>query len=115
MALGVADAVRAAGKASQIKVIGRDGIPDALDAIRAGTIAGSVSQYPYIMGQMAVEACAAVARGASLPARWTPPTPSSRGAASSGAIAAFPNPLQRYSDPFTRLLGTGGRVRSASP
>jgi ABC-type sugar transport system substrate-binding protein len=115
MALGVADAVRAAGKASQIKVIGRDGIPDALDAIRAGAIAASVSQYPYIMGQMAVEACAAAARGASLPARVDAPNALLTNGNVAHAIAAFPNPLQRYSDPFTQLLRTGGRVNSASP
>lgn len=108
MALGVADAVSAAGKAGQIKVIGRDGIPDALDAIRAGTIAASVSQYPYMMGQMAVEACAAAVRGATLPARVDAPNALLTKGNIARAITAFPNPLQRYSDPFTQLLRTGG-------
>lgn len=115
MALGVADAVLAAGKASQIKVIGRDGIPDALDAIRAGTIAASVSQYPYIMGQMAIEACAAAVRGASLPASVDAPNALLTKGNVARAIATFPNPLQRYSDPFTQLLPTGGSVNSAAP
>jgi ribose transport system substrate-binding protein len=115
MALGVADAILAAGKAGQVKVIGRDGIPDALDAIRAGTIAASVSQYPYIMGQMAVEACAAAARGASLSARVDAPNALVTKGNVARAIAAFPNPLERYSDPFTQLLPTGGSVNSASP
>ena len=108
MALGIADAVRAAGKASQINVIGRDGIPEALDAILAGSIEATVSQYPYIMGQMAVEACAAAARGASLPARVDAPNALLTKGNVAGAIAAFPHPLQRYPDPFTRLLRTGG-------
>jgi ABC-type sugar transport system substrate-binding protein len=108
MALGVADAVRAAGKAGQIKVIGRDGIPDTLDAIRAGMIAASVSQYPYIIGRMGVEACAAAARGARLPARINAPNALLTKSNVARAIAAFPDPLQQYSDPFGKLLQTGG-------
>jgi ABC-type sugar transport system substrate-binding protein len=115
MALGIADAVSAAGKAGQVKVIGVDGSSAALDAIRSGSIAASISQYPYIMGRMAVEACAAAARGATLPVRVDAPIASLARNNVASAIASFPNPLQRYSDPFTPLLRTGGRVNSASP
>jgi ABC-type sugar transport system substrate-binding protein len=104
MALGIADAVSAAGKAGQIKVIGVDGSSAALDAIRAGSIAATVSQYPYVMGQMAVQACAAAARGATLPATVYAPIAFLTNGNVASAIAAFPNPLERYSDPFTRLL-----------
>ena len=34
-------------------------VAEALDAIRAGSISATVSQYPFVMGQMAVEACVA--------------------------------------------------------
>jgi ribose transport system substrate-binding protein len=108
MALGVADAVRAAGETEQIKIIGVDGLPETLDAIHAGSIDGSVAQYPYVMGAMAVEACAAAARGAHLPAKVEPPVALLTNGNVASAITAFPNPLQRYSDPFTRLLRTGG-------
>ncbi|MGB9183917.1 MAG: substrate-binding domain-containing protein [Solirubrobacteraceae bacterium] len=104
MALGIADAVSAAGKAGQIKVIGVDGSSAALDAIRAGSMAASVSQYPYIMGQMAVQACAAAAHGAILPAAVYAPIAVITNGNVASAIAAFPSPLQRYSDPFPRLL-----------
>jgi D-allose transport system substrate-binding protein len=46
MALGVVEAVKAAGKAGKIVVIGTDGIPEALDAVRSGDLAGTVAQYP---------------------------------------------------------------------
>jgi ABC-type sugar transport system substrate-binding protein len=53
MALGAADAVRVAGKTGKVRIIGLDGIGEALDAIRAGSIDATVSPYPYVMGQMA--------------------------------------------------------------
>jgi ABC-type sugar transport system substrate-binding protein len=108
MALGVADAVSAAGKAGQIKVIGVDGIPAALDAIQAGSMQATVSQYPYSMGQMAVEACVAAARGTRLPARVDPPIALLTHDNVARAIAAFPNPVARYSDPFSRLSAGHG-------
>ena len=46
MALGVADAVRSAGKTADIRIIGLDGITEALDAIRDGSMSATVSQYP---------------------------------------------------------------------
>jgi ribose transport system substrate-binding protein len=104
MALGVADAVRARGKTGHVTIIGVDGIPEALDAVRDGSISATVSQYPYVMGQMAVEACVAAARGARLPARVDSPiavvTPSNVGR----ATTTFPRPFRGYSDPFAALL-----------
>jgi ABC-type sugar transport system substrate-binding protein len=108
MALGVADALGAAGKTSKVKIIGVDGIPEALDAVRAGTISATVSQYPYVMGQMGVEACTAAARGVRLPARVDAPIALLTRANVARAIAAFPKPFQPYSDPFDRLLRKRG-------
>ena len=104
MALGVADAVRAAGRAARVRIIGVDGIPAALAAVRAGAIAATVSQYPYVMGRMAVEACVAAARGARLPARVLAPIAVLSSANVGRAIAAFPTPVDRYADPFGALL-----------
>jgi ribose transport system substrate-binding protein len=106
MALGIADAVRAAGRTGTVKIIGLDGIPEALEAIRAGSIDSTVSQYPYVMGEMAVEACAAAARGARLPARVDAPIALLTLGNVERAIAAFPKPFQPYSDPFSRLART---------
>jgi ribose transport system substrate-binding protein len=103
MALGIADAVRAAGKAGEVRIIGLDGIAEALDAIRTGSISATVSQYPYVMGQIAVEACAAAARGATSPARVNAPIALVTKGNVARAIAAFPRPFQPYSDPFRRL------------
>jgi ABC-type sugar transport system substrate-binding protein len=108
MALGVAEAVRAADRAGRIKVIGLDGIADALDAVRDGSLAATVSQYPYVMGRMAVEACAAAAGGAQLPARVDAPIALISRANVARAIAAFPRPVVRYADPFRRLMLTAG-------
>jgi hypothetical protein len=76
----------------------------ALAAVRAGAIAATVSQYPYVMGRMAVEACVAAARGARLPARVLAPIAVLSSANVGRAIAAFPTPVDRYADPFGALL-----------
>jgi ribose transport system substrate-binding protein len=104
MALGIADAVQAAGKRGAVKVMGMDAIPAALDAVRAGVLTATVAQYPYVMGHMAVEACIAAVRGKRLPARVNAPivlvTQKNVGEVNS----AFPLPAQPYHDPFARLL-----------
>lgn len=104
MALGIADAARTAGREGKLVIIGLDGIPEALDAVRAGSLNATVSQYPYAMGQMVVEACVAAARGAKLPARVDAPTSLVTKANVGRAIAAFPQPFRPYADPFKRLL-----------
>jgi ABC-type sugar transport system substrate-binding protein len=103
MALGIADAVRAAGKPG-VKIIGLDGIAEALDAVRDGSITATVSQYPYFMGEMAVEACVAAARGARLPARVDAPVAVVTKANVAHASATFPRPFRGYVDPFERIL-----------
>ena len=104
MALGIADAVRAVGKRGAVEVIGVDAIPAALDAVRAGALTGTVAQYPYVMGRMAIEACIAAARGAKLPPRVNTPIVLVTKENVGEAVAAFPMPPGRYVDPFARLL-----------
>jgi ABC-type sugar transport system substrate-binding protein len=104
MVLGIADALRGLGKAGTIKVVGHDGTPEALANLREGSITADVSQYPFVMGRMAVEACVAAARGATLPARVDAPIALLTRDNVARAIAAFPKPVERYSDPFSRLL-----------
>lgn len=46
MALGAAEAVRAQGLGDQIKILGFDALPEALAAVRDGTLAATVEQFP---------------------------------------------------------------------
>ncbi|MDX6647406.1 MAG: ribose transport system substrate-binding protein [Miltoncostaeaceae bacterium] len=105
MALGISDAVRAAGGPGKVKIIGVDGIPEVLDAISSGSITATVSQYPYAMGQMAVRACVVAARGATLPAWVKAPIALVTRANVGRALATFPLPFRTYADPLTPLLG----------
>jgi ABC-type sugar transport system substrate-binding protein len=108
MALGIADALRGLGESGRIKVVGHDGTAEAVASIRDGTISADVSQYPYVMGQMAVDACVAAARGARLPARVDAPIALLTKGNAARAIEAFPKPFQRYSNPFSPLLRRSG-------
>jgi len=54
MALGAVQAVAAAGKASQITVVGFDAIDDALAAIKDGKMAATIAQQPKLMGETAM-------------------------------------------------------------
>ena len=51
---GAVEAIRAAGRTGDILVVGFDALNDARDAIKAGTMAGSVAQHPDDMGRHAV-------------------------------------------------------------
>jgi ABC-type sugar transport system substrate-binding protein len=104
MALGIADAIRSTGQTADLVIIGVDGISEALDAVRSGSISATVSQYPYVMGKMAVEACVAAVRGARLPAKVDSPVALVTKSNVARASATFPRPFRGYSDPFERLL-----------
>jgi ABC-type sugar transport system substrate-binding protein len=105
MALGVADVLQAAGKGSAVRVIGVDAIPSALDAVRAGALTATVAQYPYAMGRMAIEACMAAVRGATLPQRVNAPIVLVTKRNVAAVSSAFPLPPQPFADPFARLIG----------
>lgn len=55
MALGAAKAIDEAGKKGQILVIGFDGDPAAITAIKEGSMQGTIAQQPYQMGALGVE------------------------------------------------------------
>ncbi|MEU7741395.1 substrate-binding domain-containing protein [Nonomuraea sp. NPDC049158] len=62
MALGAIKALGAkAGK--EVKVVGFDGTPDGLKAVKAGTMNASVAQQPTLLGQQAVAAAVKAAKG----------------------------------------------------
>ncbi|SEG96006.1 ribose transport system substrate-binding protein [Nonomuraea solani] len=104
MGLGVARAVANAGKTGKVKVISVDGIKDALDAVKAGTLDGTVAQYPYAIGLMGVEACQAASAGKTLPASVKAPVELVTKDNADKALAATPKPFGSYDDPFTSLI-----------
>jgi len=67
MALGVVEAVKAAGKADQVAVFGTDGISDAYAAVRAGDLTGTVDSFPVLTGEVAMEVALRLLGGQDLP------------------------------------------------
>jgi inositol transport system substrate-binding protein len=63
MALGALKAIDAAGKQKKILVIGIDAIPDALQAVADGTLAGTVFQDAAGQGTMAVDLAYKLVKG----------------------------------------------------
>ena len=65
--IGVLNAVKELGMEGQITVIGYDSGKQQMDAIRAGTEAGAITQNPVGIGYKCVEAAVKAAKGESLP------------------------------------------------
>jgi ABC-type sugar transport system substrate-binding protein len=105
MALGVADAVADAGRTGGVAVVGVDGIEQALDAVQRGAMSATVSQYPYTIGKLGVEACLAAAAGNSLPGRVDAPVQVVTKRNVGRAQERFPQPVQPFESPFAALLG----------
>lgn len=63
MGLGAIEAIAAAGLEGQVVVYSVDAIPEALDAVRAGRLGGTVAQYPAEMAYLAVETLIKVVEG----------------------------------------------------
>jgi ribose transport system substrate-binding protein len=73
MALGIAEAVNAAGLKGDVMVIGTDGIEDAYNAIRSGDLTATVDSYPYLTGQVSVDVALRILGGQEVPrAIYTP-------------------------------------------
>jgi ABC-type sugar transport system substrate-binding protein len=104
MALGVAEAVADAGRQGHVAVVGVDGIREALDAIERGTISATVSQYPYTIGSLGVEACLAAGSGERLPARVDAPIQVITRRNVARAETNFPRPVQPFKSPFDPIL-----------
>jgi ribose transport system substrate-binding protein len=67
MALGVVEAVKAAGKLKQVTVIGTDGISDAYKSILAGELTGTVDSFPVLTGEVALDVSLRLLAGQHLP------------------------------------------------
>lgn len=104
MGLGVAQAISNSGKTGQVKVISVDGNKDAFEAIKAGTVDAVVAQFPYVIGAMGVEACAAALAGKTLPENVKAPVQVVTKDNVDAALSAAPKPAAPYEDPFAELL-----------
>ena len=67
MALGVVEAVKAAGLQDKVVVFGTDGISDAYASIRAGELTGTVDSFPMLTGEVAMEVGLRLVGGQDLP------------------------------------------------
>jgi ABC-type sugar transport system substrate-binding protein len=104
MALGVARAVANLGRTGKVKIISVDGIKDALTAVKAGQLTAVVAQYPYVIGEMGVEACQAADAGKTLPKSVKAPVELVTQADAAKALAKTPQPFGSYNDPFSALI-----------
>jgi ABC-type sugar transport system substrate-binding protein len=104
MALGIARAVARAGRKGEVPIVGVDGIEQALAAVQRGALAATVSQYPYTIGRLGVEACLAAAAGKSLPAKVDAPIQVVTRQNVAQAKARFPQPVEPFQGPFAALL-----------
>lgn len=66
MGQGALSAIEEAGKSGEIAVFDFDCLDDDIKAIEAGTLVGSVKQFPKEMSEAAVDACLAVLDGEAL-------------------------------------------------
>ena len=66
MALGAVEAITGAGK--QIMVVGFDATDDAIEAIKAGKMAGTIAQQPALIGSTAVDNAVKLIAGEEIPA-----------------------------------------------
>jgi ribose transport system substrate-binding protein len=67
MALGVVEAVKAAGLQDQVAVFGTDGVSDAYASVRAGDLTGTVDSFPVLTGEIAMEVVLRLLDGQDLP------------------------------------------------
>ena len=102
MAQGIAQAVAESGK--DIKVMGVDGIEPILVDIESGKVTGSVSQYPWVMGQLGVEACIVAAQGGAVTEFVESPAVVVTADNVSDAISNFPQPPAAFDSPFAALI-----------
>lgn len=67
MALGVVEAVKAAGLLGKCWVFGTDGISDAYKSILAGELTGTVDSFPLLTGEVAMEVALRIVGGQDIP------------------------------------------------
>jgi ribose transport system substrate-binding protein len=73
MALGVVDALHAAGGTGKVIVVSVDATLDALEAVKQGLLAGTVAQYPDAMAYVAIETIVKKLNGETVPEKIDSP------------------------------------------
>lgn len=68
MGQGAIQAIEQGGFSGKVQVFDFDAAPDDIEAIKAGTLAGSVAQYPNLQAEAAIQACLDVLDGKTLEA-----------------------------------------------
>jgi len=104
MAEGVQRAIQNAHKQGKVDTIGIIGDTTVINDVRTHVMAAAVEQFPYVIGQMGVEACVAAVRGKHLPASVATPVQVVTPANAAKALKEFPRPFAPYKDPFAGLL-----------
>ena len=104
MALGVQQAVNNAGLTGKVMVFGTDAIDDALTSIEAGQLTGTAAQFPFLMGQIEVEACLAASQGATVEALTVAPQALITSENVVAAKTSSPQPFFEYQSPIAKLL-----------
>ncbi|WP_037069869.1 substrate-binding domain-containing protein [Pseudonocardia acaciae] len=99
MGLGAAQSVRNAGLTGKVSIISVDGIQAALQAVKDGTLTGTISQYPYAEGEMAVQACMKLVRKEQVPPRVVAPIKLIDSGNVDKAISSFPRPFEPFDNP----------------
>jgi ribose transport system substrate-binding protein len=67
MALGIVEAVKAAGLQDKVAVFGTDGISDAYKSIAAGELTGTVDSFAVLTGEVGMEVALRLVAGQDLP------------------------------------------------
>ncbi|HEX4250644.1 MAG TPA: substrate-binding domain-containing protein [Pseudonocardia sp.] len=105
MGLGAAQSVRNAGLTGKVTIISVDGITAALQAVKAGTLSGTISQYPYAEGELAVQACLNLVHSQTVPERIVAPIQLIDSSNVDKAIASFPQPFTPFANPLPPVAG----------
>lgn len=103
MALGVVQATQNVGL-DDVVVIGTDGNSDAIDSIAEGGLSATVSQYPYAVGELGVDACRALNAGEDVPEKVDAPIALVTADNVQEAQDAYPQPFEPYDNPFADLI-----------
>jgi ABC-type sugar transport system substrate-binding protein len=102
MGLGVARAVADAGLTGKVSIISVDGVPEGLAGVESGELTATVAQYPYAIGEMGAQACAAAVAGDDLPENVEAPVALVTKDNVAEAVEAAPAPFEDYENPFAK-------------
>ncbi|MDQ0736283.1 ABC-type sugar transport system substrate-binding protein [Arthrobacter agilis] len=102
MGLGVARAVADANLTGKVSIISVDGVPEGLAGVESGELTATVAQYPYAIGEMGAQACAAAAAGEELPDNVEAPVALVTKDNVADALKAAPAPFEDYENPFAQ-------------